>query len=461
MMEPQQQHQQAAPASVLPAHLVSVLSAWPALSALPLDNPALLVRSGLLVRLAEMSREITAHLQLMQSQRIAASRLLSPEAAAREAAGQLTPQQLADAHLYQQLHALLTQVQVKEREVEHTLQQRSTPTTPAAFDDEPGAQRQQSNVDMQNDGPQRNQPQQQQQQQQPQQQQYQQQQAQMQAASSMTPQQQQQAAWQQHQQKQAQMQMQQQQQQQQHAQQYPTSAHHIQQQQPAQAALPASSAAASSASAAAPAAAASSMAMVPSTPSGAASSSAASAAAGANFTWILPPDRRKLPGDRYQKIRTLRKTLFGKVALYLDTHTNTRVAIKLSNKELLGEGKTTTGNSVAENPLEELRFLRILSRRNEADAAAAGPGGAPQQIIHPGQNHVLQLLDECEDATDLWTVLEFCGKGEFFDSQSSTFIVRLRKKKWLKAVSQSICVFVVALRASLSPLSCVRRQSFR
>lgn len=49
----------------------------------------------------------------------------------------------------------------------------------------------------------------------------------------------------------------------------------------------------------------------------------------------------------------------------------------------------------------------MLSRQQE--------GGQPAALMHPGQRHVLQLLDECEDDQDLWTVLEFCGKGEFFD----------------------------------------------
>jgi len=120
------------------------------------------------------------------------------------------------------------------------------------------------------------------------------------------------------------------------------------------------------------------------------------------FDWLLPEGRRKLPGPRYTKERTIRKTLFGKVVLFWDHQSQQRVAIKLSNKNLLREGRTTSGNIVSESPLDELKFLRMLSRKNEADGAAA----AQPQHVHPGQNHVLQLLDECEDANDLWTVLE-------------------------------------------------------
>lgn len=119
------------------------------------------------------------------------------------------------------------------------------------------------------------------------------------------------------------------------------------------------------------------------------------------------PVRHPPPAGRYQKLRTLRKTLFGKVKLYMDNVLKQRVAIKFSDKRLLSSHTTTSGNTVAENPLEELRFLRCMK-------AAPLPNGA-LQYVSAGQRYVLQLLDEYEDADNVLTVLEFCGKGEFFD----------------------------------------------
>lgn len=138
-------------------------------------------------------------------------------------------------------------------------------------------------------------------------------------------------------------------------------------------------------------------------------STSSSTLSSSSIQYILPPERRKTPGSRYTKIRTLRNTLFGKVALYFDTQLQCRVAIKFSNKQLLLSGKTTQGNAVAENPLKELEYLRMLSHAPRISQVRDANGNIQtiQTYIHPGQQHVLRLLDECEDETELWTVLEF------------------------------------------------------
>ena len=123
--------------------------------------------------------------------------------------------------------------------------------------------------------------------------------------------------------------------------------------------------------------------------------------------------RPPFPTQQYQKIRTIRKTLFGKVVLYIDTASNKPVAIKLSDKQLLERGTTTTGNKVAENPKEELRVMNILS----GDLASASGIRASDlsPAVRKGQKYVLTSLGEYEDGTYLYTVMPFCGKGEFFD----------------------------------------------
>lgn len=332
---------------------------------MPLDGQ-LLYRSGTILRLQELEKEIVAWLQSMQ--------LRAQQQKTRPPNPNEPPITQQDAQIYSTLHGILGQVQQKYRDVEVAMQ-RSRTAAPASFlddDAEPGQQQQaadphaqqRQHMDTTQQGHAANN------------------QATHMANNSAHASQSQHA---------------------QYTQSYPQ-----QQQQAAYGSNPAAAAAAHQSSyPTQPAPSASSaVASVPGASSAAAVAGSAPAGSAPLMHWILPPDRRKLPGTRYQKVRTLRKTLFGKVSLYFDTQTQKRVAIKFSNKELLLAGKTTSGNQVAENPLEELRFLRILSRQNEADAMQ----GKPQQVIHPGQNHVLQLLDECEDETNLLTVLEFCGK---------------------------------------------------
>lgn len=126
----------------------------------------------------------------------------------------------------------------------------------------------------------------------------------------------------------------------------------------------------------------------------------------------LPP-RAVFPTDRFQKIRTIRRTLFGKVVLYVDRDLNNRaVAIKLSDKKLLANGTTTSGNRVAENPLEEIRIMNILS--GQLIKSQCPIYNIPAEIRY-GSRYVLTSLGEYEDAEFLYTVMPFCGKGEFFD----------------------------------------------
>ena len=133
----------------------------------------------------------------------------------------------------------------------------------------------------------------------------------------------------------------------------------------------------------------------------------------ASAYYQLSQHRPPFPDKQYQKIRTIRKTLFGKVVLYIDTTNNKQVAIKLSDKQLLERGTTTTGNKVAENPKEELRVMNILSGAIPSASGIRTSDLSPQ--VRKGQKYVLTSLGEYEDGTYLYTVMPFCGKGEFFD----------------------------------------------
>ena len=116
------------------------------------------------------------------------------------------------------------------------------------------------------------------------------------------------------------------------------------------------------------------------------------------------------PGNRYLKIRKLRATLFGHVSLYKDTLTGDLVAVKLSSKELMIKRVTAKGKPVSENPLDEMRFMRKLNEplnKNNIENDTHN--------ILSGAKYVLRLLDECDDGSNIWTVLEFAQEGELFD----------------------------------------------
>ena len=125
------------------------------------------------------------------------------------------------------------------------------------------------------------------------------------------------------------------------------------------------------------------------------------------------PARSAFPTTRYTKVRTIRKTLFGKVVLYQDTLTHRLVAIKLSDRMLLERGTTTSGNKVAEDPQEEIRTMNILSG-NLRNTQGVSRESLPDHVRR-GERYVLTSLGEYEDASYLYTVMPFCSKGEFFD----------------------------------------------
>lgn len=114
------------------------------------------------------------------------------------------------------------------------------------------------------------------------------------------------------------------------------------------------------------------------------------------------------PGNRYIKIRKLRATLFGNVTLFKDTHTDTLVAVKLSNKELMAKRVTSKGKPVSENPLDEMIYMRQLN-------APLNNSLQHNSSLLAGSKYVLRLLDECDDGINIWTVLEFAQEGELFD----------------------------------------------
>ena len=133
-------------------------------------------------------------------------------------------------------------------------------------------------------------------------------------------------------------------------------------------------------------------------------------------------------------MRTIRKTLFGKVVLYQDTLTHRLVAIKLSDRVLLERGTTTSGNKVAEDPQEEIRTMNILSGnlRNVQGVSRE----SLSEGVRRGELYVLTSLGEYEDGAYLYTVMPFCSKGEFFDlvCHETKFSEEKAKKYFLQMV---------------------------
>eukprot|EP01006_Ploeotia_vitrea_P041633 TRINITY_DN66557_c7_g1_i1.p1 TRINITY_DN66557_c7_g1~~TRINITY_DN66557_c7_g1_i1.p1 ORF type:complete len:374 (+),score=219.91 TRINITY_DN66557_c7_g1_i1:1-1122(+) len=107
-------------------------------------------------------------------------------------------------------------------------------------------------------------------------------------------------------------------------------------------------------------------------------------------TNLFPPVHPQSEPRRYFKtFKTLRQTIYGKVKLGMAIQSQERVAIKLSK---LSRMQARNG---LENPAEEIRLMAGLSR-----------------VGHP---NVLKLLGVYQDDKYHWTILEFCGRGEFFD----------------------------------------------
>jgi serine/threonine protein kinase len=126
----------------------------------------------------------------------------------------------------------------------------------------------------------------------------------------------------------------------------------------------------------------------------------------------LPP-RTSFPVNRYSMVRTLRNTLFGRIVLYRDAIMHRLVAIKLSDLQLLQSGTTVSGHKLAENPLEELRVMSILSG-TLSNVHGVNRDSLPEHVRF-GERYVLTSLGDFEDASFLYTVMPFCSKGEFFD----------------------------------------------
>lgn len=104
---------------------------------------------------------------------------------------------------------------------------------------------------------------------------------------------------------------------------------------------------------------------------------------------------------RYQLMRTLKDTIYGKVKLGKDRITGEHVAVKLSNIRKLKSKLAISGQRVLEDPLEEMQILRDLN-------------SLKMQTGHKGHKHIVRLLTEGQGEKYHYGVLEFASKGELF-----------------------------------------------
>ena len=124
------------------------------------------------------------------------------------------------------------------------------------------------------------------------------------------------------------------------------------------------------------------------------------------------PSSRAFPSSRYAEVRRLCRSLFGEVGLYDDRLLHRRVAIKKSDRHLVSRGTALSGNPVLEDPLEERHIMQLLS-----GTAPSHSGLYASQLsddVRRGEAHVLRALDEWEDSALLYTVMPYCGGGDFF-----------------------------------------------
>lgn len=101
------------------------------------------------------------------------------------------------------------------------------------------------------------------------------------------------------------------------------------------------------------------------------------------------------PKERYVHIRTLQRTMQGKVDLGMDRTTGNIVALKGSQRFAVDHMTTLNGLHVVENPLQERRVLETLNC--------------------PGHPNVIRLVDSFEDGRYYWMVLEFASQGDLLD----------------------------------------------
>jgi len=99
---------------------------------------------------------------------------------------------------------------------------------------------------------------------------------------------------------------------------------------------------------------------------------------------------------RYLRGRVIKKSLFGAVHIGKDIVTNQWVVIKKCNMDRVEEKKSTAGFSVSEDIHMEIELHRRLSE---------DPDSCP---------YLVRLLDVCQDATNIYIILEHIEGGDFY-----------------------------------------------
>lgn len=99
--------------------------------------------------------------------------------------------------------------------------------------------------------------------------------------------------------------------------------------------------------------------------------------------------------EDYFFVREIRPTLQGKIIEAVSKSSGEKVAIKVCRKELIASGKSLSGKTVLEDPYQESKLMKILQ--------------------NPGHPNVLRIIDSFSTSEEYCIVLEYAGRGEFFD----------------------------------------------
>eukprot|EP00475_Leptophrys_vorax_P021643 TRINITY_DN293_c0_g1_i1.p1 TRINITY_DN293_c0_g1~~TRINITY_DN293_c0_g1_i1.p1 ORF type:complete len:310 (-),score=82.73 TRINITY_DN293_c0_g1_i1:36-965(-) len=101
------------------------------------------------------------------------------------------------------------------------------------------------------------------------------------------------------------------------------------------------------------------------------------------------------PLKKYVIQKKLRNTLQGELFHAIVAESGKDVAIKVCRKDLIDSGLSSSGNRVLEDARNEVLIMRALAEET--------------------QENVLQLIESFETAENLYIVMEFAARGEFFD----------------------------------------------
>jgi serine/threonine-protein kinase SRK2 len=140
--------------------------------------------------------------------------------------------------------------------------------------------------------------------------------------------------------------------------------------------------------------------------------------------------------DAYELNRSFRDTIYGEVFWAVHKASGSKVVVKTYLKHLVQAQTTRTGIPVAEDAQKEIKTHAKLSR--------------DLQNLHP---NIVRLYAVHEDSKNIYTILEYCGKGELlpfiqaqaFDCKTAAVYARQMMSGVHHMHSQNICHLDISL----------------